>query len=175
MYNVGIKLDNYELNNTNMSPDTNLQFIREKIYKVRTAIMYSMSNDLIRLPNSIITAVKVDEEGQLWFLCNKPAQPLEQCPQSFPVRLHFYRKGTFFHLEISGKAEIVNNNYVGPTDQQKPLLIKMNMMNVEYTEQSERRKSAIEVWFEKAYAWLLQHLAIPHESKPVLSRLQNQS
>ena len=156
-----------------MNPDTNLQFIREKIYKVRSAIMYSMSNDLIRLPNSIITAVKVDEEGQLWFLCNRPAQPLDQCPPTFPVRLHFYRKGTFYHMEISGKAEIVNNSYAGISEQEKPLLIKMNMVNVEYTEQGERRKSAIEVWFEKAYAWMLRHLAIPHQSKPVLSRLQS--
>lgn len=156
-----------------MSPDSNLQFIREKIYKVRSAIMYSMSNELIQLPNSIINAVKVDEEGQLWFLCNKPSKPVVHCPQTFPVRLHFYRKGTFFHMEISGKAEIVNNNYVGSTEEDRPLLIKMNMVNVEYTEQGERRKNAVELWFERAYSWLRRHLAVPHDSKPVLSRLHS--
>jgi general stress protein 26 len=156
-----------------MRTDTNLQFIREKIYKVRSAIMYSISDDLIKLPNSIITAVKVDEEGQLWFLCNKPAQRLEQCPQSFPVRLHFYRKGTFFHLEVSGKAEIVNNNYMGDPNQEKPLLIRMNMVNVEYTEQEDKHRTMIEAWVEKAYAWMLRHISVSHESKPVLSRLQS--
>ena len=55
-----------------MSTDTNLQFIREKIYTVKSAIMYSMSNELIKLPNCLVEAVKVDNEGQLWFLCKAP-------------------------------------------------------------------------------------------------------
>ncbi len=153
--------------------DTNLQFIREKIYRVRSAIMYSMTDELIKLPNSIITAIKVDDEGQLWFLCNRPAHSLEYCSQTFPVRLHFYRKGTFFHLEISGKAEIVNNNYVGEEGQPKPLLIKMSMANIEYTEQEDKRKSTVEQWLDKAYGWAARHIAVSHNSKPVLSRLQS--
>jgi hypothetical protein len=82
-----------DLNTQTTTTDSNLQFIREKIYQVRSAIMYSMSNELVKIPNNIITAVKVDEEGQLWFISKRPVQDLEQCEQSFPVRLHFFVKG----------------------------------------------------------------------------------
>jgi general stress protein 26 len=93
-----------------MATDSNLQFIREKIYQVRSAIMYSMSDEVIKFPNSIATAVRVDDEGQLWFLCKKPVQFVSECEQNFPARLKFYRKGISFFLEVSGKATIVNNN-----------------------------------------------------------------
>jgi hypothetical protein len=43
--------------------------------------MYSSSDDLIRLPNNIVSAVNVDEEGQLWF-ADRPYLP-EQYPASF--------------------------------------------------------------------------------------------
>jgi len=55
-----------------MTTDLNLQFIREKIGQLRTAVMYCMSNSTNRLPNDVVTAIKVDEEGQLWFLCRGP-------------------------------------------------------------------------------------------------------
>ena len=115
-----------------MTTDSNLTGIREKIYKLRTAIMYSMSNDLVKMPNSIITAVKVDEEGQLWFVSKSHLQNLDQCEQSFPVRLHFFRKGTNFFVVVSGKAFIVNNSEAAlnghgalETNQEKPILIKI--------------------------------------------------
>lgn len=155
-----------------MSIDTNLQFIREKIYRVRSAIMYSMSNDIISFPNSIVNAVKVDDEGQLWFVCDKPTYDLDQCPSAFPVRLHFYRKGIYCHLEISGKAEIVNRAYSGATDMNKPLLVKMSIQNVIYTEPQIKQKSQLSRWVEKAGQWIHKHIAIPRNHKPTLDSLQ---
>ena len=67
-----------------MRNDPNLQFIREKIYHVRSAIMYSMSNDLVRLPNNIVTALRVDNEGNLWFTCSRPSGYVDQCEKTFP-------------------------------------------------------------------------------------------
>ena len=60
---LGTRFDNKLLNGLPMSNDTNLQFIRERINQVRSAIMYSYSDDVIKLPNNIVSAVKVDEEG----------------------------------------------------------------------------------------------------------------
>ena len=155
-----------------MNTDNNLDFIRQKIDIVKSAIMYSMSNDLIKLPNSIVNAVKVDDEGQLWFVCSRPALGMDYCSTSFPARLHFYRKGTFFHLEVSGRAEIVSTDYVsdGKSDQ---LLIRMDMSSVEYTEPTVKPKAAVDVWMEKAYGWVLRKVATSHSNKPVLSRLQS--
>ena len=155
-----------------MTSDRNLQFIKEKITAVKSAIMYSMSNDLIKIPNSIVTAVDVDDEGHLWFVCTPPALGLEYCSNSFPARLHFYRKGTTFHIAVSGKAEIVNAAYED-MDRKGLLLMRMDMANIEYTEPTLNSKSPVDLWIEKAYDWVLRKVGTPHNNKPVLSRLHS--
>jgi len=161
-----------------MRTDPNLQFIREKICEIRSAIMYSMSNDVVKLPNNIVNALKVDNEGNLWFSCNRPPEYVDQCEKSFPVRLHFYRKGAFFHIEVSGKATIVSDDTVNPfitTTQSKlkPLLIKMSMSSIEYSEPQEKKKNRVEVILEQGYKWVLRTIAVSHDTRPILAKLQS--
>jgi hypothetical protein len=155
--------------------DNNLQFIREKIYEIKSAVMYSMSNELVRIPNSIVTVLKVDDEAQIWFLCTPPTFRIEECECVFPARLHFYRKGKFFHIEVSGRAVIMNKEYNSPdSDEQKgkPVLIKMSMRDIEYTVVNEKRpKNRVELMLENGYKWLLRTIALPRHEKSVLSRL----
>jgi general stress protein 26 len=159
--------------------DSNLQFIREKIYQVRSAVMYSMSNELVKIPNNIVTALKVDDEGQLWFLSKRPLQDVDQCERDFPARLLFYRKGIPFYLEVSGKATIVNNAFgigksedIAETKKEQPVLIKMSMKNLEYTEPAERRrKNRLELFLEESYKWLLHSMAFHRHTKSVLHKL----
>lgn len=144
--------------------DSNLQFISEKIADLQTAVMYSMSNSLIKVPNDIVTVVKVDEEGQLWFLSHLPPQSLKECEQSFPARLKFFRKGRNFFVEVSGKATIVSKiplaaHFDTYTDSvrksQKAVLIKMTMSNVEYVEpQAQRAKPKWQELAQKIYSWM---------------------
>ena len=94
-----------------MVNDTNLQFIREKIIQLRSAVMYDASNGLVKLGNDVVTAIRVDDEGHLWFVTNNPSHRIEECEQCFPARLCFYRKGIQFTMEISGRATIVNDSY----------------------------------------------------------------
>jgi general stress protein 26 len=161
-----------------MTTDANLNDIREKIYKLRTAIMYSMSSDLCTLPNSIVTAVHVDGEGHLWFFCQIPVQKVSGYENSFPVRLHFYRKGILFHLEVSGKATIIDEAHCdymhGETAEKgKLILIKMTMNSIEYTEPyGKKERSRFEVLVEKGYKWVLRSITIP-QSKQVLSKWQS--
>jgi hypothetical protein len=161
-----------------MTTDNNLQFIRDKVYQLRSAIMYSMSNELVKMPNNIITAIRVDDEGHLWFLAKRPAQHLSECEQCFPARLHFYRKGVNFFLEVSGKATIVTNNFSEDstdTTYDKPVLIKMTMVNIEYAEALEKKKGRFEIWLEQGYKWLARHIALPRHSKPILAKLHQTS
>ena len=149
-----------------MSKDTNLQFIREKINEVSSAIMYSSSDEVIRLPNNIVSAVKVDEEGQLWFVCDRPCYLPEQYPRTFPARLHFYRKGKFFHIEVSGPAHIVNNVQRDNNGSDNRMLIKMEMKNIIYTETPNRQKNIIGQWLDKNFRWLFGNGGVSKRTKP---------
>ncbi len=156
--------------------DTNLNEIRKKIYRLRTAIMYSMCDEVWKLPNSIVTALRVDEEGQLWFVCEKPLYDIAEYDHNFPARLHFYHKGVLFHLEVSGKATIVKEVYSGYLPGETPakdnlMLIKMTMCSIEYTEPyGKKERNRFETFIDKGYKWMLRNIAWPHHSKPELSK-----
>ena len=152
-----------------MTTDTNFRFISEKISQLRSAVMYSMSNSLVKLPNDIVTSVKVDEEGQLWFLSHSPSYYIKECEQVFPVRLHFFRKGYDFFVEVSGKATIVENI---SSDTQNSVLIRMTMSNIEYTEpHTLKEKTKLQLMAEKSYKWMLRNIGFQHTTGSVFGKL----
>lgn len=92
-----------------MLTETQIRFLKEKIQDLRSALLYSMSDALLKLPTTIITALHVDDEGQVWFLINRPLQYLDELEQEFPVRLDFFKKGKDFFLKLSGKAAVIQD------------------------------------------------------------------
>ena len=161
------------LGNSVMQNDNNLLFIREKIYKLRTAVMYASSNSVVKLTNDIVTALDVDEEGQLWYVTNAPLQKVEQCEQNFQARLFFYKKGVDFFVEVSGDATIVDKNYISDqSPDNKKILVKMNMINIEYTEpHTKKPKSKIEILAGNCYTWFINTISFPHHSDTILKKL----
>jgi hypothetical protein len=161
-----------------MVRDTNLQFIREKVGLLRSAVMYASGKEPVKIENDIVTALEVDDEGQLWFVASNPPCHEDENEQSFPARLHFYRKGYDFFVEVSGKATVVNNEYAF-TDQanglnaSKKMLLKMTMNNIEYTEpHTKRPKTRIETLLSEGYVWFLRMVSVPHSSGSVLKKLR---
>ena len=163
-----------------MVNDSNLQFIREKVCVLRNAVMYVSSAELVKLGNDIVTAIKVDEDGHLWFVTNRPAQIVSECEQCFPARLRFYRKGVGYNIEISGRATIVSSDYSFndmPSGAKKPngkkVLVKLEMKNIEYTEpHAKKPKGKIEMLVENWYGWFLRTIAVQHDSSSVLKKLR---
>jgi len=155
-----------------MAVDGNLEFIREKIYEIKSAVMYSMSEGVVRLPNNIVSVVKVDDDGQVWFVCTAPNRQMEASECVFPARLHFYRKGKSFHIQVSGQATIINQEFSENQAVDSPLLIKMRMTNVEYSAAAEKKPpSRMEVLLSDSYKWLLRTLALPRQERSILSKL----
>ena len=159
--------------NSVMQNDNNLLFIRQKIYELRTAVMYASSNALVKLSNDVVTALEVDEEGQLWYVTNPPIQKVENCEQNFQARLFFYKKGVDYFVEVSGSATIVNKDYLpGQSRDDKKVLVKMNMVNIEYTEPHARKpKSKIETLVDNCYNWFINTVSFPHHSDTILKKL----
>ncbi len=92
-----------------MLTSNNLDFLREKINELRSALFFNTGNAVLRLPTSIITTLKMDEAGQVWFFVNRPEQYLHEFDKEFPARLDFFRKGKRFFLQLTGKAYIVSD------------------------------------------------------------------
>jgi hypothetical protein len=128
-----------------MLPETHLPFLQEKISDLRSALFFSLSNAVLKMPTTIVTALKVDEVGQVWFLVNRPMQNIQEFDREFPARLDFFRKGKNFYLKISGKACIVNdpeelNGLVNVSEEVKSkamdqlVLVKVKIQSADYVE-----------------------------------------
>jgi len=89
-----------------MRTENNLCFLKQRVFEIKSALLFNLSDDLIKIPASIITVLRIDDEGQLWFFANKPSQKLFDNEKKFPARLQFYRKGKPFYLHIAGVAQI---------------------------------------------------------------------
>ena len=152
-----------------MNSDTNLKFIRERIYEIRSALIYSMSNSLIKLPTSIVTALNVDEDGQIWFLISRPLRHLNEQENEFPAKLQFYRKGKPFYMHVTGAAQIVNsefmvNKLIEAKQNIKDLamghlaLMKMKITGVDYYETitEKKPKNSVQSLLRQFYQWLFE-------------------
>ncbi|MHA4806710.1 pyridoxamine 5'-phosphate oxidase family protein [Flavitalea flava] len=92
-----------------MEHSSDLRFLQEKIQDIRSALFFSQNTSLLRISTSIVSVLKVDDLGQMWFFVPRPRQALHEFDKEFPVKLEFFRKGRNFFLHISGKAYIVND------------------------------------------------------------------
>jgi hypothetical protein len=90
----------------------NLPLIREKIDLIRSALFSNGGSGELKYNRCIISAIKVDEGGSIWFLINRNGWRGFSGDLCFPASLSFYRKGISHSLFISGNAEVISNENI---------------------------------------------------------------
>lgn len=141
-----------------MTIDNNRLFIENRLNEISSAVMYSQSNNLGKLPNDIVTFYKMDDCGQLWFTGHKPKNWVRTYEQNFPARLFFYRKGVSFYIETNGIARIANKDELANSNDIKPgtLLFKMVPSLIEYIETGKQQSlPGIHNPLSQFYNWLM--------------------
>jgi general stress protein 26 len=141
--------------------DENLEFIINKIQEIKIAMFRAEASSIQCPPNNIITTLKTDNDGNIWFLtsCNKDyAKNIDKC---FFASLDYYQKGTDCRLRISGSASIAENAVEAPVRVTKKdkehgiLLIKLKILNAEYYENkhvtSASLKEQLKFFFHKMF------------------------
>jgi hypothetical protein len=145
-----------------------LHFLQKKIQDIGSAIFFNLSNAVLKLPTSIVTTLKVDEFGYIWFFIRRPKQQLNEFEKEFPVRMDFFRKGKDYSIQIMGKGWVVSDSeeLVMAIDlpdnvKQKALsqlvLVKVKMHTADFYENITGQKSS---WFQNALN-TLQELIFP--------------
>jgi general stress protein 26 len=149
-----------------MKTDNCLPFLQNKIQSIGSALFYSLSSSVLKFPTSIVTTLKVDEAGNIWFFINKPGQQLHQFDKEFPARMQFYRKGKGYFLQVAGKAFVVNdpeeiNSLVDMDTETRSkalkelVLIRVRINNAELHEyQNNMPKNTLKGWFTRMYNWM---------------------
>lgn len=128
-----------------MLPQSDLQFLQQKIQDLKNALFFSQNTSLLRIATTIISVIKVDELGQMWFFVPRPKQALHEFDREFPVRLEFFKKGREYFLHVSGKAFIVTdpediNGLVHDDIREQAgnhlVLIRVKMLKADYFDRS---------------------------------------
>jgi hypothetical protein len=150
-----------------MLSDIHRGFLRDRINEIGSALFFNTSNAAFKLPTSIISALKVDDHGNILFFLHKPDVFIEESDKEFPARLDFYRKGKPFFLQVSGKALVITddqeiNELVDMAPELKiqalarVMLVKVQILHAEYFEQRERAVSKLQTWWHALCNFLFQ-------------------
>jgi general stress protein 26 len=149
-----------------MLNQSDLQFLQEKIRDLKNAIFFSQNTSLLRMATTIVSVLKVDELGQMWFFVPRPQQALHEFDREFPVRLEFFRKGKKFFLHVSGKAYIITdpeeiNSLVHEDIREQTahhlVLIRVKMTKADYFESSAHLEHAAGWWRDirnQLHSWM---------------------
>lgn len=141
-----------------MATNQQLNFLQDKIREIGSAIFFNLSDSVLKLPTSIVSTLKVDDYGYVWFFVQKPKQTLQEFETEFPVRLDFFKKGVNCFLQVMGKGWVVNdpeeiNAYVTLPEDIKNindgqmLLVKVKIMKAEYYDHSSAARNS---WWQNA-------------------------
>src|SRR5918993_1331163 len=151
---AGIYFGNISQSESRMMNTLQLKFLQNKIADIKSALFSNESDAVLKLPTTIISAIKVDEAGQIWFFVNKPTQLLQEFDSEFPAKLNFFQKGKDYFLHISGKAFIISDpeeiNLLLSLDDDlraaainnRSVLVKMRVSQAEYYERHSKRSAA---------------------------------
>lgn len=137
-----------------------IDFLRDRIHEIRSALFSNTSNATLRLPTCIISALNIDSEGQVCFFIRRPDQYMEEHEKEFPARLDFYRKGKPFFLKISGDAHLVTDQEemmdsmglpgMAPLPSlSKLLLVKVKVTESQYFDARRQRSINWKEWWQQ--------------------------
>jgi hypothetical protein len=96
-----------------MTPELNdLQqgALKSKIAELRSALFFTESSSIVKLPTHVVAEVEVDNEGQIWFVIPRPKQNIEAFEKEIPAKMDFFRKGKDFFVKIRGKAFLITDS-----------------------------------------------------------------
>ena len=160
------------------NPD--ISFIQLKIARIGTALFYCGPNSQLSFSTYIITALKIDEDGCVWFFISRGLHEQTNNIRPFEVQLEFYRKGCPFFMKIAGQASIAD-----PKEKMQDLmgkgfslqgetlsgilLVKVKMEKVVYKELKQQKSfqpiNSLPLWLKN----LLYPVQLPWQPSPAVS------
>jgi general stress protein 26 len=83
--------------------------LKSKITELQSALFFTESSSLVKLPTHVISETEVDAEGQIWFVIPKPAQHIDAFDKEMPAKLDYFKKGTACFVKVTGTAFLITD------------------------------------------------------------------
>jgi hypothetical protein len=88
---------------------TETQTLKTRIMELQSALFFTESSSIVKLPTHVISDVELDSEGSIWFVIPKPPMHIEAYDKEMPAKLDFFKKGTEFFVKVRGTAFLQAN------------------------------------------------------------------
>lgn len=124
-----------------LNRDKKLRFLRKKIGEISLAMFRAETDPLFQLPNNIITPLRTDDEGNVWFLTSYKGELKKMATDSFPACLEFYKKGIDGRLFANGQASIVREN--DEAAEPGKILIRFRILHARYSKGRKQLYSSL--------------------------------
>ncbi|HEX9511159.1 MAG TPA: hypothetical protein VF939_11805 [Puia sp.] len=83
--------------------------LKSQIMELQSALFFTESSSLVKLPTHVVSETEVDAEGQIWFVIPKPAQHIEAFDKEIPAKLDYFKKGKEFFVKVTGTAFLITD------------------------------------------------------------------
>lgn len=115
--------------------------VKSKILELQSALLFTDSTSIVKLPTHVISQVEIDEEENIWFVIPRPAQHIDAFEKEIPAKLDFFKKGMDFFVKVRGTAflmtdmkEVMNNTALSAGMKEKMADEKMIAVKVSVQE-----------------------------------------
>lgn len=120
------------------------EYLRSKLTEIGSAIFHNVSDEPKLISSSIISAVRCDDDGRVYFFAARPPVLLEE-DLRFPAVLDFYKKGKPYFIKLNGIAELLTDDTticayssrlfssIDPAGRSNVALVRFNVEKVEYS------------------------------------------
>ena len=95
---------NIETMTSATAQETQNEILKSRIMELQSALFFTESSSIVKLPTHVISDVELDNEGQIWFVIPMPAMNLEAYDKEIPTKLDFFKKGKDFFVKVRGIA-----------------------------------------------------------------------
>lgn len=93
--------------NTELELQTGI--LKSKIMELQSALFFTESSSLVKLPTHVISETEIDAEGNIWFVIPKPAQHIDAFDKEIPAKLDYFQKGKEFFVKVTGTAYLITD------------------------------------------------------------------
>ena len=124
-----------------------IKFLQEKISELQTALFFTESDSVIKMPTHVISEAEVDNNGDIWFIVPKPSHDINAFDESFAVKLDFFKKGKAFYIKVMGMGSIIadgqglSKELADKMKNNDMVAIKVRVQNADYFENQPKASS----------------------------------
>ena len=83
--------------------------VKSKIMELQSALFFTESSSIVKLPTHVISETEVDAEGHIWFVIPKPTQHIDAFDKEIPAQLDYFKKGVESFVKIKGTAFLITD------------------------------------------------------------------